>query len=137
MIETLYRTKTPKPSCATEQYFELSLGEQTVDGQLGYFVRETHCWWDTVAQNTVRVQYTLSPRVGFATLEEAHERYRVQRMERARRGFVHSYIPRFDAGEPWKFEAGRQCKYALIEVTRATPAEVAEFGAGQTDPQQT
>jgi hypothetical protein len=95
MVETLYKTKTPKPSSSTEQYFELALGEQTVDGQLGYFVRETHCWWDDAAHNAVRVQYTLSPRVGFATLEEAYARYNAQRMERARRG---SYIPSVRGG---------------------------------------
>jgi hypothetical protein len=129
MIETLYKTRTPKPSCATEQYFELSLGEQTVDGTLGYFVRETHCWWDDGTQNTIRVQYTLSPRVGFATLEEAYERYNLQKIERARRGFPHSFAPRF--------ETGRRCKYVLIEVGRTTPDRLAEVRAGDTDPQPT
>jgi hypothetical protein len=108
MLETLYKTKTPKPSSATEQYFELALGEQKVDGQLGYFVRETHCWWTDAARNTVRVQYTLSPRVGFATLEEASARYNAQRMERARRGFVHSFSPRW--------EVSQRSRYVRIEI---------------------
>jgi hypothetical protein len=128
MIETLYKTKTPKPSCATEQHFELALGKQTVGGQVGYFVRETHCWWNDAAQNTVRVQYTLSPRLGFATMQEAYERYNLQKIERARRGFVHSYTPRY--------EAGRRCKYVLIEVTQAARVQPAETQAGDARPRQ-
>lgn len=110
MIETLYKTKTPKPTSWRQEFFELSLGEQTVDGQLGYFVREMHCWWDGAANNsTLRVQYTLSPREGFATIEEAQARYQSQRMERARRGFVHSFIPCYDAT--------KKNRYLLIETT--------------------
>jgi hypothetical protein len=108
MIETLYRTKNPQPTAWRQEFFELSLGEQTVDGQLGYFVRETHCWWDGTANPTLRVQYTLSPREGFATVEEARARYELQRMDRARRGFVHSFTPRYDSG--------RKTTYVLIEI---------------------
>lgn len=121
MIETLYKTNPPKLSSATEQYFELSLGEQTVDGQLGYFVRETHCWWDASAQRTIRVQYTLSPRAGFATVEEASERYNQQRIVRARRGFVHSFIPRY--------EASRRCRYVRIECVQTTEDTKAHEGS--------
>jgi hypothetical protein len=106
-IETLYRRKSPETAWH-EEYFELTMGEQTVDDQLGYFVRETQCWWDAAGKRTVRVQYTLSPRGGFATLEEAHERYELQRATRARRGFVHSFAPRYHA-------AGRY-KYVRIEI---------------------
>jgi hypothetical protein len=108
MIETLYRTNKPKLSNAAEQYFELSWGEQTVDGRLGYFVRETHCWWDEATKRIVRVQYTLSPRAGFATVEEASDRYNGQRMERARRGFMHSFTPRW--------EASQRSKYVRIDI---------------------
>jgi len=108
MIETLYRRKSPETAWQ-EEYFELTMGEETVNDQLGYFVRETQCWWDVAGKRTVRVQYTLSPHGGFATQEEAHERYELQRTNRARRGFVHSFAPRYHA-------AGR-CKYVRIEVT--------------------
>jgi hypothetical protein len=108
MIETLYKTKNPQPTAWRQEFFELSLGEQTVDGQLGYFVRETHCWWDGTANPTLRVQYTLSPREGFATVEEARARYESQRMDRARRGFVHSFTPRYDST--------RKTRYVLIEI---------------------
>ena len=108
MIETLYRRKSPETAWH-EEYFELTMGEETVDDQLGYFVRETQCWWDVAGKRAVRVQYTLSPRGGFATQEEAYERYELQRTTRARRGFVHSFAPRYHA-------AGR-CKYLRIEIT--------------------
>ena len=108
MVETLYKTKIPEPTIWRQEFFELTLGEQTVGGQLGYFVRETQCWWDSVANRTVRVQYTLSPREGFATIEEAQARYQLQRMNRARRGFVHS----FTSGN----DATRKNKYVLIEI---------------------
>ncbi len=107
MIETLYRRKSPETAWH-EEYFELTMGEETVDDQLGYFVRETQCWWDAAGKRPVRVQYTLSPRGGFATAEEAYQRYELQRTSRARRGFVHSFVPRYHP-------AGR-CKYMRIEI---------------------
>lgn len=111
MKETLYRTKTPEAMPWVEQFFELHLGEETVDDQTGYFVRETHCWLDPAGKRTVRVQYTLSPRGGFATIEEAQGRYDVQRTFRARRGFVHSFAP--------CYESTKKCQYVRIEF----PAE--------------
>lgn len=115
MTETLYRTKTPQPTAWRQEFFELSLGEQTVDGQLGFFVRETHCSWHGSGSPALRVQYTLSPREGFATLEEAQARYHSQRLERARRGFVHSFIPCYDST--------KKNKYALIEIPPKAIAE--------------
>jgi hypothetical protein len=115
MIETLYKSKNPQPTPWRQEFFELSLGEQTVDGQLGYFVRETHCWWDGVPGRILRVQYTLSPREGFATIEEAQARYELQRMDRARRGFIHSFTPRYDSG--------KKTKYALIKIVAKTVDE--------------
>ena len=117
MIETLYKTKTPRPTAWRQEFFELTLGEQTVDGQLGYFVRETQCWWDGVTDRILRVQYTLSPREGFANIEEAQARYQLQRIERARRGFVHSFAPRYDST--------KKNKYVLIEIT-PQPAQALE-----------
>jgi hypothetical protein len=108
-METLYKTKNPEASAWVEQYFELTMEEETVDGRVGYFVRETHCWWDAAAKRTVRVQYTLSPRGGFATVEEAHERYKLQRTTRAQRGFVHSFVPRY--------ETTKRHKYKRIDVS--------------------
>lgn len=104
MIETLYRTTTPNSLVVHEHYFELAMGEQAVDGQAGYFVRETHCWWDPARKSTARVQYTLSPRTGFATREEAQERYHLQRQFRAQRGFVHSFSPRFESSRRHRYE---------------------------------
>jgi hypothetical protein len=114
MTETLYKTKIPKPTVWWQEFFELTMGEQTVNGQLGYFVRETQCWWDCVANRTVRVQYTLSPHGGFVTIEEAYARYQLQRTHRARRGFVHSFTPRY--------ESTQKHRYVLIKIA-PQPAE--------------
>jgi hypothetical protein len=122
VIETLYKSKILKPTTWRQEFFELTLGEQTVDGQLGYFVRETQCWWDGVTDRILRVQYTLSPREGFATMEEAQARYELQRMDRARRGFVHSFTPRYDST--------RKNKYVLIE-TAQQPAQEPETASQQ------
>lgn len=123
-IETLYKTKALQPTPWRQEFFELSLGEQTVDGQLGYFARETHCWWDGAANHTLRVQYTLSPREGYATIEEAQARCDLQRMDRARRGFVHSFTPRC--------EANKKHRYVLIEFA-PNPAEESETRAEKAD----
>ena len=108
LIETLYKTKTPETSAWAGHYFELTLGEETVDGKRGYFVRETQCRWDAAAQHTVRIQYTLSPRGGYATVEEAHEIYKQRRASRAQRGFVHCYMPNYEATTRYR-------KYTCIE----------------------
>ena len=108
MVETLYKTKVPQTTGWRDQFFELSMGDQKVDGQHGYFVRETQCWWDATAQRTVRVQYTLSPREGFMSLEEAQACYQSCKINRARRGFVHSFAPRYDAS--------KKNRYVLIQI---------------------
>jgi hypothetical protein len=116
LIETLYKSKTPDPASWCEQCFELTLGEETIDGKLGYFVRETQCRWDAARKHTVRIQYTLSPRGGFATIEEAHEVYKQQRTTRAKCGYVHSYAPCFEA-------TTRQRKYVRIQVAAEPKTE--------------
>lgn len=116
LVETLYKTKIPETTAWADHFFELTLGEQIIAGKLGYFVRETQCLWDAAAQHIVRVQYTLSPRGGFATVDEAHERYQQQRMDRARRGFVHSYAPSYEA-------ATHHRKYVRIEIAPRAGSE--------------
>ena len=108
MIETLYKKKVPETTDWRDPFYELALGEQTVDRLPGYFVHETQCWWDATKQRTVRVQYTISPRQGFVTIEEARTCYDSRRIGLARRGFVHSYTPRY--------EAAKKNKYVLIQI---------------------
>lgn len=115
LIETLYRTRVPQTTVWADHFFELTLGEETVDGKLGYFVRETQCRWDAIAKHTVRIQYTLSPRGGFATVEEAHEVYKRTRTTRAQHGFIHCYAP--------CYEANRNRKYERIEVAAEATRE--------------
>ena len=124
MIETLYKTKVPQTTDWREQFYEFALGEQRVDGQPGYFVRETQCWWDATAQRTVRIQYTLSPREGFLSLAEARACYELHRMNRARRGFVHSFTPRYDVG--------KKHRYVLIQIPAEMRQEDVEHSAGTT-----
>jgi len=118
MIETLYKTKVPQTTGSRDQFFELALGEQNVDGQPGYFVRETQCWWDAAAQRTVRVQYTRSPREGFVTIEAARACYDLHRMNRARHGFVHSFAPHY--------HASRKYRYVRIQIPADLKKEVRE-----------
>ena len=125
MIETLYKTKTLQPTPWRQEFFELSLGEQTVDGQVGYFVRETQCWWDGITNRPLRIQYTLSPREGFATREEAEARYQVQRVNRARRGFVHSFTPRYNSTKKYT--------YVLIETAPESAAKAETANAAVFD----
>ena len=126
MVETLYKTKVPQTTDWRDQCFELWLGEQKIDGQHGYCVRETQCWWDATAQRTVRVQYTLSPREGFVTLEAAQACYQSCRMNRARRGFVHSFAPRYDAS--------RQNRYVLIQIPAETEKVRSSTEPGESEP---
>lgn len=115
MTESLYKTKTPDVQAPGHQHYELSLGEETVDDRVGYFVREFHCWLAPAGRGLVRVQYTLSPRGGFATIEEARSRYDSQKLVRARHSYVHSYAPRY--------EPTIKFRYSKIEVPVAAKPE--------------
>jgi len=103
MTETLYRTKNPHPLSWAQQCFEMAMGEIVVDEQTGYYVRETQCWFDAAKNRVIRIQYTLSPREGFATVEEAQKRYEAQKIFRARRGYVHCYNPRHEPARPARY----------------------------------
>lgn len=116
LVETLYKTRIPETTAWADHFFELTLGEETVAGKRGYFVREIQCRWDAIAKHTVRVQYTLSPHGGFATIEEAHERFKQQRTVRAQRGFIHSYTPNYEA-------VSRHRKYVKIEFALESTTE--------------
>jgi len=116
MKESLYRTKTPQALPWIEQCFELQMGKETLNDQTGYFVRETHCWLDPAAKRSVRIQYTLSPRGGFATIEEAQSRYDSQKTFRARRGFVHCFAP--------SYQSTKKHRYVRIEIPAEPEPEV-------------
>ena len=103
MIETLYKSKSPEVQVHAHQHFELTMGEETINDQLVYFVRETHCWFDSAKKNTIRVQYTLSPRGGFLTIAEAHVRYQAQKLFRAKAGYFHCYAPRFESSQKFRY----------------------------------
>jgi len=117
LVETLYKSKAPQTTAWADHFFEISMGEEVVDGKLGYFVRETQCRWDAAAKHTVRVQYTLSPRGGFTNVDEAHTKYQQQRTSRAHRGYIHSYAPYFEAALKYR-------KYARIQITEAQSEEM-------------
>ncbi|HLV86294.1 MAG TPA: hypothetical protein VKV39_04900 [Candidatus Sulfotelmatobacter sp.] len=107
LVETLYRTKTPQIQ-GCEQHFEVVIGEESVAEQMGYYVREFHCWQDQAGKGLMRVQYTLSPRGGFPTIEQALARYEAQKLFRARRGYFHCYAPRFGTIP--------KCRYSKIDI---------------------
>lgn len=125
MIETLYRTRNPQTVGWAHQCFEMAMGEVTVDHQLGYYVRETQCWFDGAKKRIIRIQYTLSPREGFPSVEQAEKRYEAQKVFRARQGYVHCYAPRYEATKP--------SRYTRIEIPAAPvlpeePQPVAQVG---------
>lgn len=104
MLETLYKTKTPEASVWDGECYELILDAETVNGRVAYFVREIHGWWDEDRKRFVHKQYTLSPDEGFSTFDDAHERYKQQRINRATSGFVHSFSPHYYGEKPFEYE---------------------------------
>jgi hypothetical protein len=104
MLETLYKTTTPESSVWAGECYELILDEESVNGRDAYFVREIHGWWDEKEKRFVHKVYTLSSEEGYATFEEAHERYMQQRLNRAKNGFKHSFSPHYYGKKPYEYE---------------------------------
>lgn len=83
MLETLYKTETPEASVHEAEYYELFLHTKFVNGRVAYFLLEKHGWWDEHQKKNVNSYTTLCPEEGYATMDEAHERYKLQRRTRA------------------------------------------------------
>src|ERR1700761_2227659 len=94
MLETLYKIRDPETAPVEDaEYYELILAAKKVNGRVAYFIREIHGWWDDERKRHVNSYKTLAPEKGYATVDEAHGRYKEQRLVRARSGFVHSLSP--------------------------------------------
>ena len=104
MLETLYKTKTPEASVWDGECYELILDAKNVNGRVAYFVREIHGWWDDGEKRFINKQFTLSPEEGHPTFEEAHQRYKEQRLHRAKDGFAHSFSPHYYGDKPYEYE---------------------------------
>jgi hypothetical protein len=98
MLETLYKTKTPEEVPVRQaEYYELVLEAKPVGNEVAYFVRELHGWWDEANKRAVNNWQTYGPEEGYS--DEAFERYKLQRLTRAKSGFVHSFTPNFFGGK--------------------------------------
>jgi hypothetical protein len=104
MLETLYKTKTPEASVLDGEFYELVLDAKQVMGQVTYFVREIHGWWDEERKRPVHKLFTLSPDEGYVNFEDAHARYIQQRLHRAKGGFTHSFSPHYYGQKPYEYE---------------------------------
>jgi len=91
-FETLYKTDSPK-DFANGEYYQVRI-EWNVDeasGKTHYFVRENHGYFNNEQKRMVHPVTTYSPEEGYATHEQAVERYEQQLAQRASEGFVHSF----------------------------------------------
>ena len=104
MLETLYKTRTPEKSVYEGECYELILDADRQKGAIAYFVREIHGWWDEQEKRFINKQVTLSPEEGYATFEEAQQRYLQQRQHRAQSGFVHSFAPHYYGEKPYEYQ---------------------------------
>jgi hypothetical protein len=92
MLETLYRTATPKSSVWNGEYYTLAL---RLTGS-GYVFTERHGWWDDSQKKFANATVTLSPDDGYATYEEGLNDYKKQKYHRASEGFVHCFSKDLD-----------------------------------------
>jgi len=104
MLETLYKTKTPEASVWEGEYYELFLEAKPDNSRVVYFVGEKHGWWDDEAKRNVNSYATRSPEEGYATFDEAHNRYKLQRSNRAKGGFTHSFSPDYSGQAKYVYE---------------------------------
>ena len=89
-METLYKTAKPQ-ELERAEYYQIRLVHELLQGQTVYFVREKHGWYDDRQKRAVHNITTLDPEQGFATYEEAKQRYDQHLHHRASEGFVHSF----------------------------------------------
>src|SRR5262249_2688699 len=90
MVETLYKTNSPK-TFAQGEYYQPRLDHEIRDGKDAYFVRETHGWFNDSIKKPANITKTLSPDEGFSTEKEAWERYNAQVQKRVSEGFEYSF----------------------------------------------
>jgi hypothetical protein len=89
-FETLYKTQHPE-KLEFAEYYQPQLETQPMGGRWVYLVRERHGWFSDQEKRPVHHTYTLNPEEGFATFEEALNRYNEQLQHRALEGFIHSF----------------------------------------------
>jgi hypothetical protein len=100
LIETLYKVKNPEEVPVEQaEYYELVLDAgHSAGNKLAYFIRELHGWWDEARKRNVNSWQTYGSEEGYASFDEAFQRYQLQREARAKSGFVHSFSPEPDYG---------------------------------------
>lgn len=100
-FETMYRTDTRGKSFSNPsetEYYQPRIDRESHGGKDVYFVRETHGYFDDTQKRLANHTFTLSPEEGFATWQEAQDRYDEQMQHRAKGGFVHVFA--FDPYSP-------------------------------------
>ena len=63
-----------------------------------------HGWWDETQKRPIHNLKTLSPEEGFPTWDDAYDRYKQQRLYRAKGGFVHSFSPHYYGERKYEYE---------------------------------
>jgi hypothetical protein len=89
-FETLYKTNDLKDFPEGE-YYQTRLESEIVGGLEVFFVKEKHAYFSNTEKRRVNETTTLSPEEGFATRDEAMQRYGQQVQYRVKNGFVHCF----------------------------------------------
>jgi hypothetical protein len=113
MVETLYKTATPRESTLHGEYYTLSLG-RAKDGP-GFVLTEQHGFWDDSEEMPKNTNTTLSPDEGYATFDDGLPDYQRQKYSRARQGFVHCF-----STDPMSPDTNYE-RYELIKLDEARP----------------
>jgi hypothetical protein len=91
--ETLYRTDSPRDSNPPAEFYEIGLETVRGFGRTEYRVIEIYGWWNDVEKRIENRVQTLKPELGegYASFDEARQRYEEQKRYRARDGFIHLF----------------------------------------------
>jgi hypothetical protein len=95
-VITLYKTPSPGISIKSGEYYELSL--DSPDGS-GFVLSEFHGNWDATKEAEPRKGPPAphGPTTSYDSLEAGELAFDKQRIFRAKEGFMHGFIPTFDA----------------------------------------
>src|SRR5438067_1972119 len=84
------------PGGARLELGRMPMEKRSVDTRHAYFGRELRGWWDDASKRNLNSWQTYGLDEGYASFDEAFQRYQLQREARAKSGFVHSFSPEPD-----------------------------------------
>jgi len=91
MHSVLFKTNEPTAAKEDVEFYYISLSLETIEGRQVSLIRETQGWWSNDTGKPLIDHHSQSQPEEFASFEAAVNRFCQLRVDRAKRGFIHSF----------------------------------------------